>query len=88
MGAEELAANLFRATQTEAKIRREKIKGKENANQAHQDVGKRVRGFIEELGGAMPEDLPTPVESIQQLEHKEKKRVKRGPQTSMFEEED
>lgn len=88
MGAEELAANLFRATQTEAKIRREKIKGKENANQAHEEVGKRVRGFIEELGGAMPEELPTPAESIQQLEQKEKKRIKRGPQTSMFEEDE
>lgn len=84
MGAEELAANLFRATQTEAKIRREKIQGKENANQAHQDVGAKVRQTIKELGGVMPEELPTPAESIQQVEATEKKRMKRGPQTSMF----
>ncbi len=86
MGAEELAANLFRATQTEAKIRREKIKGKDAANQAHNDMGKRVREFIEEVGGTMPEELPTPAESIQELEKKEKKRIKQGPQSSMFDE--
>jgi DNA-damage-inducible protein D len=86
MGAEELAANLFRATQTEAKIRREKIKGKDAANQAHNDMGKRVREFIEEVGGTMPEELPTPAESIQELEKKEKKRMQKGPQSSMFDE--
>lgn len=87
MGAEELAANLFRATQTEAKIRREKIKGKTAANQAHNDMGKKVREFIEEVGGTMPEELPTPADSIQELERQEKKRIKRGPQVSMFDEE-
>ena len=69
MGYEELAANLFRATQAEAKLRRENIQGKANANQAHYDVGKEVRNTIERLGGTMPEDLPTPEKSIQQLEH-------------------
>lgn len=68
MGYEELAANLFRATQAEAKLRRENIQGKANANQAHYDVGKEVRNTIERLGGTMPEDLPTPEKSIQQLE--------------------
>lgn len=87
MGSLELAANLFRSTQAEDKIRREKINGKDAANQAHQEVGAKVRQTIKELGGAMPEELPTPVESIEQLEQKEKKRLKRGPQTSMFEEE-
>jgi DNA-damage-inducible protein D len=87
MGAEELAANLFRATQTEAKIRREKIKGKTAANQAHNDMGKKVREFIEEVGGTMPEDLATPADSIQELERREKKKIKRGPQVSMFDEE-
>jgi DNA-damage-inducible protein D len=87
MTAEELGANLFRATQADAKIRREKIQGKDAANQAHEDVGKEVRSTIERLGGTMPEDLPTPSESIQQLEQKEAKRLKRGPQTSMFDEE-
>jgi DNA-damage-inducible protein D len=87
MGAEELAANLFRATQTEAKIRREKVKGKTAANQAHNDMGKKVREFIEEVGGTMPEDLATPAEGIQELERREKKKIKRGPQVSMFDEE-
>ncbi len=68
MGYEELAANLFRATQTEAKLRRENIQGKSNANQAHYDVGQEVRNTIQRLGGTMPEDLPAPEKSIQQLE--------------------
>ena len=59
MGSEELAANLFRATQTEGKLRREKIKGKTVANQTHFEVGKKVRQTIKELGGTMPENLPT-----------------------------
>ena len=70
MGHEELAANLFRATQTEAKLRRENIKGKEAANKTHFDVGAAVRQTIKDLGGTMPEDLPTPKESIRQLEQK------------------
>lgn len=64
MGHEELAANLFRATQTEAKLRRDHVKGKENANQTHYDVGKKVRQKIADLGGTMPENLPTPEKSI------------------------
>ena len=72
MGSTELAANLFRATQTEEKLRREDIKGKKNANATHFNVGKKVRQTIEELGGTMPENLPTE-ESIKQLEKKEKK---------------
>lgn len=60
MGSTELAANLFRATQTDEKLRREKIQGKEAANDTHYAVGKKVRQTIQELGGTMPEDLPTP----------------------------
>jgi DNA-damage-inducible protein D len=60
MGSTELAANLFRATQTEEKLRRENIKGKKQANDAHYQVGSKVRQTIAELGGTMPEDLPTP----------------------------
>ncbi len=86
MGSTELAANLFRATQTEEKIRREGIKGKDKANRTHFQVGQKVRQTIEELGGTMPEDLPTPKESIQQLQQKEQKRLKQGPQLSMFDE--
>ncbi len=60
MGSTELAANLFRATQTEEKIKREKIKGKDKANVTHFEVGKKVRQTIKELGGKMPEELPAP----------------------------
>lgn len=76
MGYEELAANLFRATQAEAKLRRENIQGKENANAAHFEVGKAVRDTIKGLGGTMPEDLPTPTKSIKQIEREQKKEVK------------
>lgn len=67
MGSTELAANLFRATQTEEKLIRENIKGKQKANQTHLEVGKKVRKTIEELGGTMPENLPV-VESIKEIE--------------------
>lgn len=59
MGSEELAANLFRATQTDAKLRRENIQGENEANLTHYSVGKKVRETIEELGGTMPEELPS-----------------------------
>lgn len=59
MGSEELAANLFRATQADAKLRRENTQGEMNANLTHYDVGQKVRKTIDELGGDMPEDLPT-----------------------------
>ena len=76
MSYEELAANLFRATQAEAKLRRENIQGKSEANKTHYDVGKEVRDTIKRLGGTMPEDLPTPDKSIQQLEREDKKKLK------------
>jgi len=60
MNSEELAANLFRATQTDAKIKRENIKGQSDANLAHYEVGQKVRSTINSLGGTMPEELPTP----------------------------
>lgn len=72
MGSTELAANLFRATQTDEKIRKEHIVGKENANRTHYEVGKEVRDTIERLGGTMPEDLPTPEKSIKQIEREQK----------------
>lgn len=75
MGHEELAANLFRATQTEAKLRREGIQGKSQANQTHFGVGREVRETIKRLSGTMPEDLPTPEKSIKQLEREERKRL-------------
>ena len=77
MGSTELAANLFRATQTEEKLRRDNIKGKAAANKTHYEVGAKVRQTIEELGGTMPEDLPTPDKSIQQIEREfEKNKLK------------
>ena len=78
MGSEELAANLFRATQTDAKIRREHILGENNANVAHFAVGRKVRETIQDLGGSMPEDLPI-AEGIQKVRTRMKK-VQRKPQ--------
>lgn len=74
MGSTELAANLFRATQTEEKLRRDGIVGKDNANKTHYEVGKKVRETIAELGGTMPENLPTPT-SIKRLESKQKRLI-------------
>lgn len=73
MGSTELAANLFRATQTEEKLKRENIQGKQRANQTHYEVGQKVRATIKEIGGTMPEALPTPVQSIKQIESAKKK---------------
>ncbi|MCR5495225.1 MAG: DNA damage-inducible protein D [Treponema sp.] len=75
MGSTELAANLFRATQTEEKLRREHIQGKTEANKTHYEVGKKVRQTIAELGGTMPEDLPTPDKSVRQLEKEHEQKV-------------
>lgn len=72
MGSTELAANLFRATQTDEKLRRDHITGKEEANQTHFDVGQKVRQTIKDLGGTMPEDLPTPKKSIKQIEREQR----------------
>ena len=79
MGSTELAANLFRATQTDEKLRRDNIQGKQAAYQTHYEVGKKVRQTIKELGGTMPEDLPTPTKSIAQLERElEQRKLKPG----------
>ncbi len=74
MGSTELAANLFRATQAEEKLRRDSVKSKKAANQTHQEVGAKVRKTIQELGGTMPEDLPA-VESIKKIETKQRKKL-------------
>lgn len=76
MGSTELAANLFRATQTEEKIRRENIQGKYNANKTHYEVGKKVRQTIKELGGTMPEDLPV-APNIKSIEKEDRKQVEK-----------
>lgn len=79
MGSTELAANLFRATQTEEKLRRDEVQGKAQANKTHYEVGSKVRQTIRELGGTMPEDLPKPENSIQQLESAKKKLEQKKP---------
>jgi DNA-damage-inducible protein D len=73
MGSTELAANLFRATQAEEKLKRDQVSGKQQANQTHLEVGKKVRQTIAELGGTMPEALPTPEQSIAQVKSSQKK---------------
>lgn len=75
MGSTELAANLFRATQADEKLRREQVIGKKEAGDVHFQVGQKVRQTIKELGGTMPEDLPTPQKSIKQIEREEAKRL-------------
>lgn len=75
MGGEELAANLFRITQTEAKMRREGTSTPAEANAAHYQVGRAVRETIAELGGTMPEELPTPEKSIRELEAEQRKQL-------------
>lgn len=84
MGSTELAANLFRATQTEEKLRREGIQGKDAANRTHHAVGREVRATIERLGGTMPEDLPTPNQSIQQVQRTEQQRLAAERQPGLF----
>lgn len=74
MGSTELAANLFRATQAEDKLIRDKVKGKNNANKTHLEVGKKVRQTIKDLGGTMPENLPVE-DSVKKIENTEKKKL-------------
>ena len=73
MGSEKLAANLFRITQTEQKLKRDNIKKEIAANRTHYEVGSKIRKTIKELGGSMPEDLPTPKKSLKELEKEKKK---------------
>lgn len=80
MGSTELAANLFRATQAEEKLRRENLKGKQKANKTHYEVGQKVRKTIKELGGTMPENLPV-AGSIKKLEIKETLKLTKGGST-------
>ena len=81
MGSTELAANLFRATQTEEKLKRDQVRGKRQANQTHLEVGKKVRATIKDLGGTMPEALPTPDVSIKQIENSKKKLEKNNKES-------
>ena len=76
MCSEELVANLFRISQTESKLKRDNIQGESKATNVHYEVGKKVRHAIADIGGTMPEDLPTPKKSLKELE-KEKKGKKK-----------
>ena len=72
MGSDELIANLFRISQTEQKLRKDSIQGETEANQTHYEVGKKVRKAIADIGGTMPEDMPTPKKSLKELEREKK----------------
>ena len=76
MGSTELIANLFRISQTEEKLRKDKICGAEIATSVHYNVGKEVRTAIENIGGTTPENLPTPEKSVQQIEKEQLQRLK------------
>ncbi len=76
MGSDELIANLFRISQTEQKLKRENIKTGSGANKTHYEVGKEVRNTIKRLGGAMPEELPTPKKSLKELEKEKRNKQK------------
>ena len=76
MGSDELIANLFRISQTEQKLRKDNIQNEKEANKAHYEVGSKIRKTIKELGGTMPEDLPTPKKSLKQLEKEKNKELK------------
>ena len=78
MGSTELAANLFRATQAEEKLKKDGIKDKHSANKTHYKVGQKVRQTIEELGGIMPEELDVPKKSIAKIEKEQKKLEDKG----------
>jgi len=76
MGSDELIANLFRISQTEQKLRKDNIKGEKEANSTHYEVGRKVRKAIADIGGTMPEDLPTPKKSLKQLEKEKNNKLK------------
>ena len=76
MGSEELAANLFRITQTESKLKRDNISSEKDANETHYNIGKNIRDVIAKNGGTMPEKLPTPKKSLKELEKEQKRQEK------------
>lgn len=84
MNSDELAANAFRASLTRQKIDREHIKGKDKANMTHHQMGREVRDTIIRTGAALPEEMPTPDRSIQQLQRQEQRRIEQNKQPSLF----
>ena len=77
MGSEELADNIFRIAQTDAKLKRDNVDNEYTANSVHFEVGKKVRNAIKELGGTMPEDLPSPKKSLKELEKEKNLLIKK-----------
>lgn len=86
MGSTELIANLFRISQTEEKIRKDKVDNKDTANETHYVVGKEIRQAIERVGGTMPEDLPIPEKSITEIERDQLKKLKKSKNKLMLDE--
>lgn len=86
MGSTELIANLFRISQTEEKLKKDKIYGCQKATNTHYEVGTKVRKAIEDIGGTMPEDLPTPEKSIKEIEKEQLKRLKNKKTKLMLDE--
>jgi DNA-damage-inducible protein D len=86
MGSTELIANLFRISQTEEKLKKDKVSTADNANEIHFIVGREVRGTIERVDGTMPEDLPTPNKSISDIEQEQLKRLKNRQNKLMLDE--
>ena len=72
MGSDELIINLFRISQTEQKLQKDNVKTENVANITHYNVGSKIRDTIKELGGILPEDLPTPDKSLKQIEKENK----------------
>ena len=84
MGSTELAANLFRITQTDEQLRLHEVREKDEANRTHFEVGQKVRKAIADIGGTKPEHLPTPAESIQELQRREQQRLEAERQPSLW----
>ena len=76
MNEDELVANLFRINQTKQKLLRDNVQGEKEARDTHYEVGKKVRNAIIDIGGMMPEDMPTPDKSLKELE-KEQRQIER-----------
>jgi DNA-damage-inducible protein D len=86
MSSTELIANLFRISQTEEKLKKDKASTTDAANEIHFIVGREVRGTIERVGGTMPEDMPVPNKSISDVEREQLKKLKKNPNKLMLDE--
>jgi DNA-damage-inducible protein D len=84
MGSDELIANAFRASLARQRLERDKTRDREQANEVHYQAGRKVRQTIQEFGGTLPEQLPTPKKSFGQLEHEEQQRIKQSKQPLLF----